>query len=61
MLKKFYALFATLVIAGYGYAGFNGEELWSTKKGFAPRGAPTGRGTRGGSRAFWYGGYRGGK
>jgi hypothetical protein len=61
MLKKFYALFATLVIAGYGYAGFTGRELASTKKGFTQRGAPTGRGTQGGSRAFWYGGYRGGK
>ena len=60
MLKKFYALFATLIIAGYGYAGFNGVEMRSTKKGFAPRGAPTGRG-QSGSRAFWYGGYRGGK
>ena len=58
MLKKFYALFATLVIAGYAYAGFKGAELWPTKKGYAP---PGGRGTQGGSRAFWYGGYRGGK
>ena len=61
MLKKFYALFATLIIAGYGYAGFNGIERSQTKKGDAPRGTPTGRGTQGGSRAFWYGGYRGGK
>jgi hypothetical protein len=60
MMKKFYALFATLIIAGYGYAGFRGVELTPTKKGYAPHGA-TGRGSQGGSRAFWYGGYRGGK
>lgn len=60
MMKKFYALFATLIIAGYGYAGFRGVELSPTKKGYAPHGA-TGRGTQGSSRAFWYGGYRGGK
>lgn len=60
MLKKFYALFATLIIAGYGYAGFNGEEFGRSKTGYAKRDA-IGRGTRGGSRAFWYGGYRGGK
>ena len=57
MLKKFYALFAMLVIAGYAYSGFNGAELRPTKKGYAP---PGGRGSQG-SRAFWYGGYRGGK
>jgi hypothetical protein len=61
MMKKFYALFATLIIAGYGYAGFRGVELRPTKKGYAPRGQSIGRGTQGGSRAFWYGGYRGGK
>jgi hypothetical protein len=59
MLKKLYALFGALIVAGYGYAGFIGAELGITHKGFAPQGA--GRGTRGGSRAFWYGGYRGGK
>lgn len=58
MLKKLYALFGVLVIAGYAYAGFTGEEMGPTRKGYAPTG---GRGTRGGSRAFWYGGYRGGK
>lgn len=58
MLKKFYALFAILVIGGYAYAGYTGGELGRTKKGYAPVGS---RGTQGGSRAFWYGGYRGGK
>jgi hypothetical protein len=57
MLKKLYVLFALVVIAGYAYAGFNGSELRRTEKGYAPGG----RGTQGASRAFWYGGYRGGK
>jgi hypothetical protein len=59
MLKKLYALFGVLIVAGYAYAGFTGEEFTRTKKGYAPPSG--GRGTRGGSRAFWYGGYRGGK
>lgn len=57
MLKKLYALFALLVIGGYAYAGFKGQELSTTKKGYAPLSS---RGAQG-SRAFWYGGYRGGK
>lgn len=58
MLKKFYALFGALIIAGYAYGGFTGGELGRTNKGYAP---PGGRGTQSGSRIFWYGGYRGGK
>jgi hypothetical protein len=58
MLKVLYVLFAILVIGGYGYAGYVGGELGRTKKGYAPAAS---RGAQGGSRAFWYGGYRGGK
>ena len=58
MLKKFYVLFAILVIGGYAYAGVVGGELGLTKKGYVPASS---RGAQGGSRAFWYGGYRGGK
>jgi hypothetical protein len=58
MLKAVYALFGALIIAGYAYAGFRGVELAHTKKQFAPKGA---RGSQGGARGFWYGGYRGGK
>jgi hypothetical protein len=57
MWKKVYALFALLIIAGYTYGGMTGAELRRTQKGYAPGG----RGTQGASRAFWYGGYRGGK
>lgn len=57
MRKVLYVLFAMIVIGGYAYAGFTGEELSTTKKGYAPKGS---RGSQG-SRAFWYGGYRGGK
>ncbi|HEX6639864.1 MAG TPA: hypothetical protein VF215_02065 [Thermoanaerobaculia bacterium] len=58
MLKKFYVLLALLIIGGYAYAGFTGGELGTTEKGYVPAGS---RGARGGSRAFWFGGYRGGK
>lgn len=57
MMRKLYALFGLLIIAGYTYAGFTGGELGTKKKGYAPPGS---RGSQG-SRAFWYGGYRGGK
>ena len=58
MLKAFYVIFAILVIGGFAYAGVTGGELSRTKKGIAPASS---RGAQGGSRAFWYGGYRGGK
>lgn len=58
MLKKFYVLFAIVVIGGYAYAGLTGGELSRTKKGYVPAAS---RGAQGGSRAFWFGGYRGGK
>jgi hypothetical protein len=57
MRKALYAIFATLVIAGYGYAGLTGAEMGMRKTGYAPSG---GRGSTG-PRAFWFGGYRGGK
>jgi hypothetical protein len=58
LLKSLYVLLALVVIGGYTYAGFTGAELGRKKTGYAPRGS---RGAQGGSRAFWYGGYRGGK
>lgn len=58
MLKKFYVLLAMVIIGGYAYAGFTGGELVPKKKGYVPAAS---RGAQGGARAFWYGGYRGGK
>ena len=58
MLKALYALFAIVVIGGYGYAALQGMELPSTRKSVAPQSV---RGAHGGVRTFWYGGYRGGK
>ncbi len=58
MLKALYALFAILVIGGYGYAAVQGMELPRTRKSVAPQSV---RGAHGGTRTFWYGGYRGGK
>lgn len=58
MLKWLYVLVGMFLIAAYGYAGFTGYELSLRKKGFAPQGM---RGTHGGARTFFYGGYRGGK
>jgi hypothetical protein len=58
MLKWLYVLVAALLIGGYAYAGLQGLELSTAKKGFAPQGM---RGAHGGSRTFFYGGYRGGK
>ncbi len=58
MMRRLYALFALLVIGGYGYAGWTGWEMRSTKRGFAPQSV---RGAHGGARSFWYTGYRGGK
>jgi hypothetical protein len=58
MLKALYVLFALLVIGGYAYAGFRGVELSGRKRGVPPQSI---RGAHGGTRTFWYGGYRGGK
>jgi hypothetical protein len=58
MLKWLYVLLGLLVVGGYAYASFTGYELTRAKKGFAPQGM---RGTQGGARTFFYGGYRGGK
>ena len=55
--KVLYTILAVAVIGGYAYAGIRGAELPRGEKGFAPKG----RGAQGGSRVFWYGGYRGGK
>lgn len=53
-----YTIVGALVIGAYGYADVRGLEIPSTKKGVVPQGM---RGAHGGSRTFWYGGYRGGK
>lgn len=58
MLKTLYILVALLIIGGYGYASHRGLELPRAKKSMAPQGT---RGAHGGTRVFWYGGYRGGK
>lgn len=57
-MKFLYALFGILIIAGYGFAAWNGLELRSARKGYAPAGI---RGAQGGARTFWYSGYHGGK
>lgn len=58
MLRILYVLFALIVIGGYGFATLRGLELSRTRKQFAPQ---TVRGASSGARAYWYGGYRGGK
>lgn len=58
-MKKFlYVTFALGALAVYGLVGFTGWEMPQTKKGMSPQGV---RGARPGGRAFYYGGYRGGK
>ena len=57
MLKALYVLFG-LVIAGYGYASWNGLELRRTKQQLSPQGV---RATHGGGGVYYRGGYRGGK
>lgn len=58
MGRALYVILALLIIGGYGYTSYRGMEIPRTKKGIAPQGV---RGTQGGARVFWYGGYRGGK
>ena len=58
IVRILYAILAAVIIGGYAYAGFTGGELGTTKKGYVPASS---RGAQGGARAFWYGGYRGGK
>ena len=58
MLRALYILVGLLIIGGYGYVGYRGLEVPRAKKGIAPPGGV--RGT-GGTRVFWYSGYRGGK
>ena len=59
MLKKLYVLLALAAVGGYAYAGFRGIELTRTEK--LRMSSQSMRGAHGGSRSFWYGGYRGGK
>jgi hypothetical protein len=63
MLRVLYILFAVAVIGGYAYAAFGGMELTRPRQAFTPQSPKqqSMRGAHGGSRAFWYGGYRGGK
>jgi hypothetical protein len=62
MLRVLYIVFAAIVLAGYAYASFRGLELNRPRKAFAPQSqSQSMRGAHGGSRSFWYGGYRGGK
>ena len=60
MLRILYVLFAIAVIGGYSYVAFGGLELTRPRKAFTPQ-TKSMRGAHGGSRTFWYGGYRGGK
>ena len=61
MLRVLYILFALVVVGGYAYAAFGGMELTRPRQAFTPQSPQSMRGATGGSRAFWYGGYRGGK
>ena len=56
--KALYVMFALVVIGGYAWADYRGVEISTAKKGMSPAGM---RGAAGGSRVFWYRGYRGGK
>lgn len=57
-MRKLYALFGLLVIAGYSFATLNGLELASARRKFVPQGV---RGKQGGAGSIWYRGYHGGK
>jgi hypothetical protein len=59
MLKTLYVLAGLLLVGAYAYAGFRGLELTRTEK--LRMASQSMRGAHGGSRSFWYGGYRGGK
>ena len=58
MLKALYLVVGLLIVGGYAYAGYRGLEISTARKQVARPGM---RGAAGGSRVFWYGGYRGGK
>ena len=58
MRKALYLIFALAVVGGYAWADFNGYEMTTAKRGRVEQGM---RGRSGGSRSFWYSGYRGGK
>jgi hypothetical protein len=57
-MRKLYALFGILVIAGYSFAAVTGYELRTSKRKFVPQGV---RGKQSSGGAVYYGGYRGGK
>ena len=53
-----YAILGLIIVAAYAIADLRGLELRATTRGVAAQGL---RGTRGGSRSFWYSGFHGGK
>jgi len=53
-----YMFLGLVVVATYAIADFRGLELRQTTRGVVPQGL---RGSRGGSRSFWYSGFHGGK
>jgi hypothetical protein len=58
-MKYAYLLLGLLIIGGYAFADYRGYEFSSTEHGkISPKGL---RGSRSGSRSFWYVGFHGGK
>jgi hypothetical protein len=57
--RALYTVLALLIIGGFAFTTLRGLELPRAKKGMVA--AQGMRGAHGGGRAFWYGGYRGGK
>lgn len=58
MMRRLYAIIGVLIVLGYGWVSVRGLELSQTRRGLAPQGV---RGSHGGTRPLWVGGYRGGK
>ncbi|HEX7153979.1 MAG TPA: hypothetical protein VF618_20990 [Thermoanaerobaculia bacterium] len=58
MGRWLYTILGIGLLALYTVAELRGLEFRQTKKGYVPS---TMRGKSGGSRSFWYSGYRGGK
>jgi hypothetical protein len=57
-MKMLYALIGLLIIGGYAWADWNGQEFNRARRGYAPQSL---RGSQSGARSFWYTGYHGGK
>ena len=58
-MRIFYAILGTLVIGAYGFTGWRGMEVSTTKRTFVPQGLRAA--SHGGYRSFWYSGFHGGK